>query len=140
MTGRWCSHESLWAEEISPKRYRLDNNPFFVYGISRDDIVEAEPMDGTTMLRFRRLVEKRGNRTIRVYSESPDIQDEAFKPVLEGLKSLGCDYEGFPPRMISINIPPKVEWEAVVKYLNARDLMWENGDPKVSEEDEQAWR
>lgn len=131
------TNESLWAEKVGPNRYRLDNNPIFLYGISYGDIVEAESMPDTTMLRFTRVVEKSGNRTIRIYTESPEIHEEAFKPVLDGLKKLGCDYEGFPPRMISINIPAQVEWESVTAFLNERELMWENGDPEYSEDDEE---
>ncbi len=129
------AQESLWAEKVGLNRYRLNNNPFFIYGISCDDTVEAEAMADTAMLRFTKLIGKSGNRTIRVYSERPEIHEDGFIPVLDGIKALGCDYEGFAPRMISINIPPEVDWETVTSFLNQHELMWENGDPEYSEDE-----
>jgi hypothetical protein len=35
--------ERVWAERISDNRFRILNSPFFVFGISFEDEVEAEP-------------------------------------------------------------------------------------------------
>lgn len=129
------TNESLWAEKVDLNRYRLDNTPIFLYGISYGDIVEAEPIEGITMLRFTKMIEKSGHRTIRVYTESPEIHEDGFIPILDGVVALGCHYEGFAPRMISINIPPEVDWERVTSFLNQHELMWENGDPEYSEDE-----
>lgn len=46
--------ESLWAGEVEPGLYSIDNIPIFVKGISNGDVVAAEQEDGE--LRFKRLV------------------------------------------------------------------------------------
>ena len=34
-----CDVEDIWGEEIGPGLVRLDNSPFFAYGVSYNDIV-----------------------------------------------------------------------------------------------------
>ena len=58
--------ETPWAEKISDRLFRLDNMPFFAYGVSVDDIVEAEPTEDEGFFRFLRVHQSSGNRTIRV--------------------------------------------------------------------------
>jgi hypothetical protein len=33
--------ETLWATTLGEDRYRLDNSPFFAYGVSWLDVIEA---------------------------------------------------------------------------------------------------
>jgi len=60
--------ETLWANRVGPDLYRLDNSPFWAYGVSWRDVVEAHP-DPDGMLRMSRVVEKSGHRTVRVIFE-----------------------------------------------------------------------
>jgi len=57
--------ETLWAVPVSGGFYRLDNSPFFAYGVSSQDIVEAQPGQDE-FLEFVRCIKKSGNRTVRV--------------------------------------------------------------------------
>ena len=47
--------ETLWADRVGPDRYRLDNSPFWAYGVSWRDVVEAH-MDEGGQLAFTRVV------------------------------------------------------------------------------------
>jgi hypothetical protein len=38
--------ETLWAKEVGPNLFRIENSPFFIFGISADDIVSAEEVGG----------------------------------------------------------------------------------------------
>lgn len=40
------SSESLWANELNPMEYEIRNSPFYVYGISAEDVVFAKEVDG----------------------------------------------------------------------------------------------
>ncbi len=120
--------ETLWAVTVGHGLYRLDNSPFFTYRVSWQDIVRAEPdVDG--VLSFVSVAEKSGNRTVRVIMQTCDTTSKEAKPFLDGLLDLGCGYEGFQPRLVSINVPPEVELQAVADYLIESGHTWEYADP-----------
>jgi Domain of unknown function (DUF4265) len=125
--------ETLWATPVGGDRYRLENSPFFAYGVSWQDVVEARAgEDG--VLDYVRRIEKSGNRTIRVIFPDYKINDHQGAGVLAALRDLGCTYEGMQPRLVSINIPPKVNLKSVTDFLNGRSgLQWEYGDPTYAE-------
>jgi hypothetical protein len=125
--------ETLWATPVGRNLYRLDNSPFFAYGVSWDDVVEALP-NKHQMLEYIRCVVKSGNRTVRVIFQAYRSTDAPAEKVLEGLQNLGCSYEGMQPRMISINVPPHVDLSAVTAFLSRHTgLQWEYADPTYDE-------
>src|SRR5258708_3520106 len=65
--------EQLWAEPLGNNLFKLDNVPFFVKGISCEDVVEAAA-DSQGELRYRSLVRPSAHSTLRVvvFRESPD--------------------------------------------------------------------
>ena len=124
--------ETLWAERVGEDLYRLDNSPFFAYGVSWQDVVEAHP-DAHGMLVMSRVVEKAGHRTVRVIfdpgvDESPDA-----RRILDGVVALGASYEGANPRYLAIDIPPEVDLMEVARYLTNHEVDWEHADPRYSE-------
>ena len=60
--------ETLWGERVGTNSYRVDNSPFWAYGVSWKDVIEAHP-DPDGMLRMTRVVEKSGHRTVRIMFE-----------------------------------------------------------------------
>ena len=125
--------ETMWATPVGPERYRLENSPFYGYGVSWLDIVEARPEDPGGFPVVVRCVEKSGHRTLRVIllpgvEEAPEQQS-----VLEALSGLGCSYEGYNPRYFSIDIPPGVAMDPVVDYLTRHQHQWEYVDPTYDE-------
>lgn len=122
--------ETAWAQRTSPDRdeFRLDNNPFYAYGVSADDIVEGEPI-APGMYRFVRVVRPSGNRSIRVAFESFKADSPEAEPILAGITSLGCDYEGMFGRVIAVNIPPHVDLARVADVLTETGIRWEYANP-----------
>jgi hypothetical protein len=121
------SVETPWAFRLGTDLYRLDNIPFFAYGISLGDVVEAAPQADDPRPHFRRIVQKSGNRTVRVVAE--EGAESVAQQILDGLEGLGCCYTGANPRYICLNIPPDVSLDRVVEYLTATGLRWEHADP-----------
>lgn len=117
--------ETLWAEPLGGRLYRLDNSPFYAYGVSWRDVVEADPEVDDGLPVFRRVVEKSGHRTVRVLVERPDELDR----LRSGITELGCTFEGAWSRLISVDVPPEVELESVRRFLEATALAWEQSDP-----------
>jgi hypothetical protein len=121
--------ETLWATHLGGDEYKLDNSPFFAYGVSWDDIVSAPFDHEEGFPTFQRVVSKSGNRTVRVIFDPPVESGNESDQLLQGLMALGCDYEGANRTYISINVPPRVELEAVRSYLVEHDVQWEHADP-----------
>lgn len=63
--------ETLWSTALGNDQYKLDNTPFYAYSVSWEDTVFApfDPDEG--MPTYQRVVEKSGNRTIRVRFDPP---------------------------------------------------------------------
>jgi hypothetical protein len=125
--------ETLWATPLDANLYRLDNSPFFAYGVSWQDVIEATPIEDQ-VLEYVRCVKKSGNRTLRVIFQDYRSTDYPAQEVLLGLRNLGCSYEGMQPKMISINVPPKVDLGTVVAFLSEQSgLQWEYADPTYNQ-------
>jgi len=115
--------ETLWADDLGDGRFRLDNTPWYAYGVSWQDIVEATA-DADGQLQFQRVLEKSGNRTIRIVAEEP-FSDEWLKQITQ----LGCSFEGANRRYVGINIPPGIDLQSIAAFLTAADVRWEHADP-----------
>jgi len=106
--------EAVWAVPVGADTYRLDNVPFFVRGLSSEDIVRAQPQDG--VLFFLGLVEAGGHSTVRVLicnrDETQAVRDE--------LRAMGCSSEGTNiPGLVAVDIPPSVPYAEVRDFLVA---------------------
>lgn len=120
--------ETMWTTPLGGGRYRLENFPFFMYGLSYHDVVYARRgRDGRPV--FRRIVQKSGNRTVRV------AFDEGFFDSAEGerfrnrVEEYGSSFEGATKRFIAISIPPEVEIEILSEWLEREGFHWEYADP-----------
>jgi hypothetical protein len=124
--------EWLWAQDLGHGRFRLDNCPFFAYGVSLHDIVLA-PLDSNGAPNFERVLSKCGNRTIRIFFEEPVASGSSSQATLQHLVSLGCGYEGANRKYIAVNIPTGVELTVVRDYLVEQHANWEYADPSYDE-------
>jgi hypothetical protein len=125
--------ETLWAHALGGDRYRLANCPFYAYGVSWEDIIHApfDPQEGFPT--FQSVLEKSGNRTIRIVFDDESVESGKSKSVLDGIVALGCDYERATKTYLSINIPPDVDLNAVVDLLIGESADWEHADPTYDE-------
>jgi len=121
--------ETLWASNQGADNYKLDNSPFYAYGVSWEDVVFAPFSAEEGFPAFERVVEKSGNRTVRVVFEIPVETGNESDQLLQGLVALGCSYEGATRSYISVNLPPGVELDVVRNYLIDHDATWEHADP-----------
>jgi hypothetical protein len=124
--------ETPWVTPMGGNRYRLENCPFFAFGMSFRDIIEAEPEEDG-LLAFTRVVEKGGHRTVRVATadRSPVPEDLITK-----LNALGAWYEGADESYLVFDIPPDADFDAVIAELSACDedaIHWEYVDPTWEE-------
>jgi hypothetical protein len=121
-TEQWppTSSETLWAEPLGPNRFRLDNIPFYVYGVALDDIVTAFPRRDEALLVFDKVEEHSGHSTYRVICTQEDSEDSlppAFWAFIEQLKAMNCTYEGAHHTLFAIDIPPETDIAKVYALL-----------------------
>ena len=81
--------ENMWAESVE-NGFRLENSPFYAYGVSYQDIVSAELDDG--ILVFKGILTRGGHSTYRILT-SDKAQDDLFDERWAPLQNLGCTYE-----------------------------------------------
>ena len=120
--------ETPWAVSVGPNRYRLDNLPFYAYRVSWGDIIEAEVQSDSFPL-FVRVVEKSGNRTVRVILDPPADESEESRASVEKLVTMGCSLEWANRKLVCVNVPPEVDLDEVANYLSSTGQTWEYADP-----------
>ncbi len=128
LTGPDGEVETPWAERVEGG-FRLDNLPWFAYGIADDDIIEAVPTEDDGIFDFVRVVHSSGNRLVRIIFDDASDAD----PVLDALTSMGCHYEGANRRFIAVSIPPPLDLGAVTSYLTGASVRWEYAKPTYKE-------
>lgn len=108
--------EGLWAEALGDGRFRVDNTPWFVRGVSTDDTVMAAP-DADGVLWFVETLERSGHQTIRVIPRVDGPLGGDQQLVLDAFAPLGVAGEGFGQalRIVALDIGPDAHLAAVKK-------------------------
>lgn len=125
--------ETPWVIDIGGGRYQMDNCPFYFYGIAAGDIVGAEYSEEEQGLLFTRVIEKSGNKLVRVIFENPADEKGPEKEHLNNLVNMGCSFEGANPKYYCIDVPTNVELTDVAKYLTENSIQWEHVAPTYDE-------
>jgi hypothetical protein len=109
-----ASAETLWATKAGDELFKIDNIPFFVFGIAVDDIVSAAPEEG--VFRFKEVAHPSGHSTIRVV-----VYDPSDVPAVRALfKQLGCSTElSHLPRLLAVDVPPSVSLDTLKEVLDS---------------------
>jgi hypothetical protein len=125
--------ETLWARDLGDDNYRLDNSPFYAYSVSWEDVVYAPYDEEEQFPTFQRVIERSGNRTVRIIFDPPVKRGNDSDRLLQGLVHLGCSYEGATPSYVAVNVPPNIDLMDVRNYLVERQANWEHADPTYAE-------
>jgi hypothetical protein len=130
--------ENLWAQPLGGSRFRIDNVPFYIYGISSEDVVLANEVEGR--LKFQEVATRGGHSTYRVLvKDSAGYESDGFQRLWTRLHELGCSYEVAKRRWITIDVPPTSDVFAVYRTLEegSENGVWtfeeaHCGNPKVN--------
>lgn len=93
--------ERLWAEPIGHGRFRLQNTPFFAFGVSFLDVVFGEERDGELV--FSGISLRGGHSTYRLMPMKERRGE--FSQYWTPLEDLGCSYEE-EGRVLAVDVPP----------------------------------
>lgn len=125
--------ETLWAYDLGSDKYKLDNLPYYAYGVSCDDVVLAPFNEDEGFATFEKVVSKSGNRTVRIIFDLPFESGNESEALINKLVEMGCDFEGANTKYIVVNIPTSVDLNAVADKLNLAEVTWEYADPTYEE-------
>ncbi len=105
--------ESLWAYEVEPGLYSIDNVPFFARGISWGDVVSVERRGDE--LHFKEIVRPSDHSVIRVIVYDKSKVGEMH----DKLKEMKCDTEqSHLASLLTVDCPPTSDLRKVLDFLN----------------------
>ena len=123
-----AGNETMWAVEHGDGFYKLDNTPYYAYGVSYGDVIKAESnADGS--LSFSVIEAKSGNRTLRIIFDAEEVHNGTSETILSYLDAMACAYEGADASYYAISAPADTELSEVIDHLNDNEIMWECADP-----------
>jgi len=115
--------EGLWARPAENGLWQIDNIPFYARGISNVDTVAIKEEADSGELRYRKVVQKGGHTTLRVYfSDGDDVASTRRQ-----LKKLGCSTEvSNLPKLVAIDVLPDADYaevRALLRTLKRQDIL-----------------
>jgi len=109
--------ESMWAAPLGNDVYKLENVPFYTYGLNYLDIVRATPENYNEIPEVRELIEASGHRTFRVFFEK-HIERNKQEKILGTLSELAISYERATDIYIALDLHPKGDYQLVFDKLS----------------------
>jgi hypothetical protein len=123
--------ETLWSYELGADLYRIENLPYYAYGVSLHDVVLA-PRDATAGTPvFSRVTSKSGNRLFRIICSTIEIRRKKADLLLQRLSMAGCEHERANRRYVAVNVPASTDLSKVVQILTEAGVDWEQADPPL---------
>jgi hypothetical protein len=110
--------ESLWATPLGNDLYRLENVPFFAYGLCFQDVVLAIADSEDLKPEVRKLVTPSGHRTYRIFFKK-GVERQMQIELLEALEQYQATYERADGNNVAIDIQPTGDHAAVFNQLEA---------------------
>ncbi len=116
-------HESLWGKRYDDHYFQVQSIPFYIKGISYNDIISAQIING--MYNFDKVISVSGHSTYRVYIKREN--KDGFRNYWLPLENIGCSYENANSKLIAIDVPPKTDIHKVYELLEIgeKENFWE---------------
>jgi len=119
LPNHWATGgESMWATPLGNDLYRIENVPFFSYGLNFLDVVHATPDNEDQIPEIRKVVTPSGRKTYRVMFKK-DVSREEQVELLESLEQYDASYERADKINVAIDIKPTGDHIAVYDQLDA---------------------
>lgn len=104
----WHGHatETMWTKKIDMDKYLLLNIPFYAHGVSYQDTVLANNVQGMRL--FFAVAERGGHSTYRIFL-AEQVNEDSFRKFWLPLERLGCTYEAATKRFLAVDVPPEAD-------------------------------
>jgi Domain of unknown function (DUF4265) len=109
--------ESMWARELGADRYRIENVPFYAYGLNFSDVVEARAQAPDQKPSVLRVVERSGHNTLRVMFDAA-VSEARMLELLAALEPLAVSFERSGEHYFALDLEPEASVEAVRDQLD----------------------
>ena len=106
--------ETLWAEPVGVGRVRLRNTPFYVAGVSAEDVVFVRREQGRLV--YKGVSLRGGHSTYWIVLDGEE-QRARFDSRWAALRKLGCTFEGDGRRTFAVDVPPHADADEIVDLL-----------------------
>lgn len=115
--GIYSQTEKMWVSDLGDQKYRLDNTPFDIHGVSYKDVVLGKRFGDT--LFFIEVLERGGHSTIQI-----EVVDTAYRTTFldygDELMDLGCEFEindMDETKILAMDIPPEAPLSEILQLL-----------------------
>lgn len=108
--------ESMWATPLGNDLYRIENVPFFAYGLNFLDIVLAKSESEDLIPEICSVVTPSGHRTYRIMFDKKLNRDKQVE-LLASLEQHSATYERANERDVSIDIKADGDYLAIYDQL-----------------------
>lgn len=109
--------ESMWATPLENDLFRIENVPFFAYGLNFLDIVNATSDSEDLIPEIRYVKTPSGHRTYRIMFDK-ELAREKQVELLGSLEVHGATYERANGKDVAIDIKPEGDHLAVYDQLD----------------------
>lgn len=135
VTGFWadvCSGESMWAEDLGNNLYRLRNNPFYLYGYSFGDIVEAIEPDPESKPVIQKVYCLGGHSNLRIIVLEAEPRNR-FNELIAQLKDHKAGYENCKSKLYAVDVEPEGDYQKVMELLKQglAEKVWEYEEANI---------
>lgn len=118
--------ERLWATPLGTRRYRIENAPALLFGVSLHDVVEAHSDDDGSHWAVR-VAERGPVMTVRILLDVMRPRSIRLRRMLE---SLGCAWEQMNPAWFAAFTSDAAAFGRLVEQLAGGGYAWEYVNPK----------
>jgi len=106
--------EWVWAEPQGEGTFALKNVPFYAKGISCEDMVRADPEEGSLV--FKGVARRSGHSTYRIYA-SAGRTTPTVAALLGTLRNMHCDIEPATDKLVGVDVLPEADIYKVYESL-----------------------
>jgi hypothetical protein len=136
LPNHWATGgESMWARDLGADRYRLENVPFYAYGLNFHDVVEARSAAPDLKPSVLRVTERSGHRTIRVLFHAGVSEADRIAH-LSALHECHVTFERCSSRYFALDLEPDADVDDVRARLDVLEvtsvLEYETCEARVS--------
>jgi hypothetical protein len=107
----------MWATPLENDLFRIENVPFFAYGLNFHDVVNATSETEEVNPEIRFVVSTSGHRTYRIMFDK-ELSREKQVELLDSLEVHGATYERANGKDVAIDIKPQGDYLAVYDQLD----------------------
>lgn len=108
--------ESMWAKPLGKDLFKLENVPFYAYGLNFHDVVRATSETNEQIPEIREIVKSSGHRTFRVFFQK-HVQREEQERILDSLKDSKISYERANNIYFALDLHPDGNYQSVYDKL-----------------------